>query len=83
MTSGFKEGLQVRRYSGLGVPRQQKKKKKSGDYSGEGTPVPISNTAVKLPSADDTWRAAAWESRSLPVFLKDRLHSQSVFLASA
>ena len=42
---------------------------KSGDYSGEDTPVPISNTVVKLLSADDTWREAAWKSRSLPVFL--------------
>ncbi len=42
---------------------------KSGDYSKEVTPVPIPNTEVKLFSADDTWRAASWESRSSPVFL--------------
>ena len=42
---------------------------KSGDNSGEATPVPISNTEVKLLSADDTWWEAAWESRTLPVFL--------------
>ena len=41
---------------------------KSGDNSREDTPVPISNTEVKLLSADDTWREAAWESRTLPVF---------------
>ena len=41
---------------------------RSGDNSGEVTPVPISNTVVKLLSADDTWREAAWESRTLPVF---------------
>ncbi len=41
--------------------------KKSGDNSEEDTPVPISNTEVKLFSADGTWRAAAWESKSLPV----------------
>ena len=41
---------------------------KSGDNSEEVTPVPISNTVVKLLSADDTWREAAWESRTLPVF---------------
>ncbi len=46
------------------------KGKKSGDNSGEDTPVPISNTVVKLSSADDTWRGTAWESRTLPVFLK-------------
>ena len=38
----------------------------SGDYNIEVTPVPIPNTEVKLYSADDTWRAAAWESKSLP-----------------
>ena len=43
--------------------------RKSGDNSGEATPVPISNTEVKLLSADDTWWEAAWESRTLPVFL--------------
>ena len=52
------------------------KKRKSGDNSGEATPVPISNTEVKLLSADDTWWEAAWESRTLPVFyyldFKDR-----------
>ena len=44
---------------------------KSGDNSREDTPVPISNTEVKLLSADDTWREAAWESRTLPVFCCD------------
>ena len=39
-----------------------------GDYSEGVTPVPISNTVVKLLSADDTWWEAAWESRTLPVF---------------
>ena len=42
--------------------------KKSGDNSEEVTPVPISNTEVKILSADDTWWEAAWESRTLPVF---------------
>ena len=44
------------------------KARKSGDSSGEVTPVPISNTVVKFSSADDTWREAAWKSRTLPVF---------------
>ena len=48
--------------------------KKSGDYSGEDTPVPISNTVVKLLSADDTWWEAAWESRTLPVFYWKKHH---------
>ena len=44
--------------------------RRSGDNSEEVTPVPISNTVVKLLSADDTWWEAAWESRTLPVFKK-------------
>ena len=42
----------------------------SGDNGGEDPPVPISNTEVKLPSAEDTWREAALENRTLPVLLK-------------
>ena len=30
------------------------------------TPVPIPNTEVKHLSADNTWLATAWESKSLP-----------------
>ncbi len=41
---------------------------KSGDDSKEDTPVPISNTEVKLFSAEDTWWETAWENRTLPVF---------------
>ena len=37
-----------------------------GDSSGEATPVPISNTEVKLSSAEDTQGAAPWENRSSP-----------------
>ncbi len=37
-----------------------------GDWSGEGTPGNIPNPVVKLASADGTWGAAPWESRSLP-----------------
>ena len=40
-----------------------------GDYSEEVTPVPIPNTEVKLLSADDTWRATAWKSKTLPLIL--------------
>ena len=43
----------------------------SGDNSREVTPVPISNTEVKLSSADDTWRDTAWESRTLPVLERE------------
>ena len=37
-----------------------------GDTSDEGTPGNIPNPEVKLVSADGTWGAAPWESRSLP-----------------
>mgnify|MGYP000935690118 CR=1 FL=1 len=37
-----------------------------GDSSDEGTPGNIPNPEVKLVSADGTWGAAPWESRSLP-----------------
>jgi hypothetical protein len=37
-----------------------------GDLSGGGTPGPIPNPEVKPVSADGTWRAASWESRSSP-----------------
>ncbi|MDF2591700.1 MAG: hypothetical protein K0S75_1166, partial [Clostridia bacterium] len=32
----------------------------------EVTPVPIPNTEVKLSSADGTWTAGSWESKSSP-----------------
>ena len=56
--------------------------RKSGDNSEEVTPVPISNTVVKLLSADDTWWEAAWESRTLPVFyfFKERQSKDCLFL---
>ena len=37
--------------------------RKVGAYSGEGPPVPIPNTEVKLACAEDTWREAARENR--------------------
>ena len=37
-----------------------------GDDGGGEPRVPISNTAVKPSSADGTWTAGSWESRSLP-----------------
>ena len=41
-------------------------RKSLGDLSDAGTPGNISNPAVKGVSADGTWGAAPWESRSLP-----------------
>ena len=43
-----------------------KKKVRAGVYYGEVPPVPIPNTEVKLTSAEDTWREAAWKNRSSP-----------------
>ena len=37
---------------------------KSSDDGEEVTPVPIPNTEVKLFSANGTWTAGSWESRS-------------------
>ncbi len=44
---------------------------KSGGNNGEVTPVPIPNTEVKLSSADGTWTAGSWESKSSPGKQKD------------
>jgi hypothetical protein len=41
----------------------------SGDHGGGETPVPIPNTEVKTVSADGTWGATPWESRTSPDFL--------------
>ena len=38
----------------------------SGDDGGGDPPVPIPNTEVKPSSADGTWGAGPWESRTLP-----------------
>src|SRR3984893_18479296 len=40
----------------------------SGGFSEGETPLPIPNRAVKPLSADGTWLARAWESRTRPVF---------------
>jgi hypothetical protein len=48
-----------------------KKSQVSGGHSGGVTPVPIPNTEVKPASADGTWGATPWESRSPPE-LSDR-----------
>ena len=42
----------------------QKEYKVSSGDSEEETPVPIPNTAVKLFSADGTWDADPWKSRT-------------------
>ena len=45
---------------------QPQREKESGDNGIGDPPVPIPNTEVKPYSADDTKRATAWESRTLP-----------------
>ena len=42
----------------------------SGDDGWEAPPVPIPNTAVKLPRVESTGLEAAWEDRLLPVTSK-------------
>jgi hypothetical protein len=45
-----------------------------GAYYGEGPPVPIPNTEVKLTSANDTWLATARENRSVPTLSEQVLY---------
>src|ERR1039457_6895577 len=58
--SGFCAVLKDRRGVSLAI---------SGGYGEGETPLPIPNRAVKPLSADGTWPARAWESRSPPVYL--------------
>src|SRR5690606_10808633 len=46
----------------------------SGGDSGGEPPVPIPNTEVKPASADGTWGATPWESRSPPDIKRRRGH---------
>ena len=39
-----------------------------GVFNGEGPPVPIPNTVVKLTSADNTWLETARKDRSTPTY---------------
>src|SRR5437588_1889019 len=60
-------------------PRERSLPVSGGHGEGE-TPLPIPNRAVKPLSADGTWLARAWESRSPPVFLERIGRSRTVFL---
>src|SRR5436309_10949958 len=53
---------------GFQAPRRAVSPNSGGHGEGE-TPLPIPNRAVKPLSADGTWPARAWESRSPPVCL--------------
>src|SRR5262245_44158553 len=52
-------------------------------HGGRETPLPIPNRAVKPLSADGTWRATSWESRSPPVLYLSgpRLLSRAVLVS--
>ena len=50
-----------------------------GVYYDEGPPVPIPNTVVKLIRAENTWRAASRENRSMPT-LKNRFFGVCFFI---
>ena len=54
------------------LTRQKAEKtiQRSGDDGWEAPPVPIPNTAVKLPRVESTGLEAAWEDRLLPVIQK-------------
>ena len=55
-------------------------KKVSGGNNGKETPVPIPNTEVKLPGADDTWVITPRESRSPPDYMKKICDNTGLFL---
>ena len=49
--------------------REARSRTISGGFGVGETPLPIPNRAVKPHSADGTWLARAWESRSPPIDL--------------
>ena len=51
-----------------------------GGYGEGETPLPIPNRAVKPLSADGTWLARAWESRSPPLFPLGRFNEAAFLL---
>src|SRR6185437_5677364 len=60
--------------------REERSLPVSGGYGEGETPLPIPNRAVKPLSADGTWPARAWESRSPPVYLhsaNDRIETMT------
>ena len=56
--------------------REERSLPVSGGYGEGETPLPIPNRAVKPLSADGTWPARAWESRSPPVLLDPACESR-------
>ena len=52
-----------------------------GVFNGEGPPVPIPNTEVKLTSADNTCLETDREDRSMPTQSRETVHSDCLFFA--
>ena len=50
-----------------------------GAYGGEGPPVPIPNTEVKLTCAEDTWMVTSRENRSVPTRAKQLSNRTAAF----
>ena len=48
------------------LPLEVEEQNTVGAFNGEGPPVPIPNTEVKLTCADDTCLETDWENRSVP-----------------
>ena len=62
--------MSSKRDAGLTWRERKKTVQRSGDDGWEAPPVPIPNTAVKLPRVESTGLEAAWEDRLLPVTRK-------------
>ena len=54
-----------------------------GVFNGEGPPVPIPNTEVKLTSAENTCLATDWEDRSMPTQKTTSVNPEVVFLLNS
>ena len=52
-----------------------------GVFNGEGPPVPIPNTEVKLTSADDTCLATDWKNRLMPTQSSSERMGSDFFIA--
>ena len=53
-----------------------------GVFNGEGPPVPIPNTEVKLTSAENTCLETDWEDRSMPTQEPELTQAQICLLSS-
>ena len=67
--SPFIEYLLIKQHILFYIRKERKLCPQVGVDYGEGPPVPIPNTEVKLISVEDTWRAAARENRTVPTYI--------------